>query len=69
MPKSKTRKNHKSKVAARNAGIKNEGAKAQKFQKEFIENLIKQEQEKGLFNNNTTLDPMMNGPIIDGPVL
>lgn len=69
MPKSKTRKNHKSKVAARNAGIKNEGAKAQKFQKEFIENLIKQEQEKGLFNNNTTLDPIMNGPIIDGPVL
>jgi hypothetical protein len=69
MPKSKTRKNHKSKVAARNAGIKNQSAKAQKFQREFIENLIKQEQEKGMFNNNTTLDPIANGPIIEGPML
>jgi hypothetical protein len=69
MPKSKSRKNHKQKVAARKTAIKSEGAKAQKFQKEFIENLIKQEQEKGLFNNNITLDPVMNGPIIEGPTL
>lgn len=69
MPKSKARKSHKKKVAARNTGIKNEGARAQKFQKEFIENLIKQEQEKGLFNNNPTLDPTLNGPMIEGPTL
>lgn len=69
MPKSKNRKNHKQKVAARRTMIKNETAKAQKFQREFIENLIKQEQEKGMFNNNPTLDPVMNGPIIEGPTL
>lgn len=69
MPKSKARKNHKSKVEARRVAVKNETTKAQKFQKEFIENLIKQEQEKGLFNNNITLDPVMNGPIIEGPIL
>jgi hypothetical protein len=69
MPKSKARKNHKQKVAARRVAVKNETAKAQKFQREFIENLIKQEQEKGMFNNNPTLDPLLNGPIIEGPTL
>ena len=69
MPKSKNRKNHKSKVDARRIAIKNEGVKAQKFQREFIENLIKQEQEKGMFNNNPTLDPLLNGPIVEGPTL
>jgi hypothetical protein len=69
MPKSKTRKNHKQKVAARKVAVKNETVKAQKFQKEFIENLIKQEQEKGMFNNNPTLGPLLNGPIIEGPTL
>jgi hypothetical protein len=69
MPKSKARKNHKQKVAARRVAVKNETVKAQKFQREFIENLIKQEQEKGMFNNNPTLDPLLNGPIIEGPTL
>jgi hypothetical protein len=69
MPKSKARKNHKQKVAARRVAVKNESVKAQKFQREFIENLIKQEQEKGMFNNNPTLDPLLNGPIIEGPTL
>lgn len=69
MPKSKLRKNHKQKVDARRVAIKNETAKMKKFQKEFIENLIKQEQEKGMFNNNPTLDPVLNGPIIEGPTL
>lgn len=65
MPKSKSRKDHKKKVAARNAGVKNEGARVQKAQKEFITNLIKQEQEKGLFDNVQT-GPMMSGPMIGG---
>ncbi len=69
MPKSKARKNHKQKVAARRVAVKNESVKAQKFQREFIENLIKQEQEKGMFNNNPTLDPLLNGPIVEGPTL
>ena len=62
MPKSKSRKNHKSKVAARNAAVKNESARVQKAQKEFITNLIKQEQEKGLFDN-VQAGPMMSGPM------
>jgi len=68
MPKSKVRKSHKKKVAARKVAIKNETTKAQKFQREFIENLIKQEQERGMFNNNPTLDTI-NEPIVEGPIL
>jgi hypothetical protein len=68
MPKSKSRKNHKSKVAARNVAVKNESARVQKAQKEFIMNLIKQEQEKGLFDN-VQAGPMMDGPMIgNGPL-
>ena len=65
MPKSKSRKNHKSKVAARNVAVKNESTRVQKAQKEFIMNLIKQEQEKGLFDN-AQAGPMMSGPMIGG---
>lgn len=37
----------------------------EKMQKEFLMNLIKQEQEKGMFENN----PSINGPIVgDGPM-
>jgi hypothetical protein len=67
MPKSKTRKNHKSKVAARNTAVKNESTKVQKAQKEFIMNLIKQEQEKGAFDN-VQAGPMMSGPL-SGPLM
>ena len=45
MPKSKNRKGHSKKVATRNMLIKNNKHKAQKVQKEFIENLIKQEKD------------------------
>ena len=65
MPKSKSRKNLKSKVAARNVAVKNESTRVQKAQKEFIMNLIKQEQEKGLFDN-AQAGPMMSGPMIGG---
>lgn len=67
MPKSKNRKSHKSKVATRNMLIKNNKHKAQKVQKEFIENLIKQEQEKGLFNNNPSISD--TEAILDAPVI
>jgi hypothetical protein len=68
MPKSKARKNHKSKVAARNVAVKNESARVQKAQKEFIMNLIKQEQEKGLFDN-AQAGPMVSGPMVSGPMI
>ena len=64
----KHRKNHKQKLSARNARLAQEKSKAQKFQKEFIMNLIKQEQEKGLFDNTTNINTI-DGPTIDGPVI
>ncbi len=82
---SKQRKNHRKKVQARNQRLAEQKRKQEKFQREFIMNLIKQEQEKGLFENaqnisegpildNTIQSPMLNsldinGPILDGPVI
>ena len=69
MASTKHRKNHKQKLAARNNRLANEKSNAQKFQKEFIMNLIKDEQAKGLFDNTTSIAPIGNidGSIIDGP--
>jgi len=68
--KSKHRKDHKKKVQARNQRLSEQKRKQEKFQREFIMNLIKQEQEKGLFDNSKNLDgPILDGPILDGPVL
>ena len=58
----KAAKEHRKKVQLRNNKLKAEKTKTDKFQKEFIMNLIKQEQEKGLFDNN----PSLSGPSIDG---
>jgi len=69
MPKSKHRKNHKQKLQARKNRIAGEKAHAQKRQREFIMNLIKQEQEKGMFDNVQSIDPIIDGPIIDGPAV
>jgi protein involved in ribonucleotide reduction len=67
MSKSKNRKDHKKKVAARNVKIKQQKSKMEKIQREFINQLIKMEKEKGLFDNTTKVDDL--GPIIDGPVI
>jgi hypothetical protein len=70
MPKSKHRKNHKQKVQARNNRIANEKSQAQKFQREFIMNLIKEEQGKGMFENTPSINsPIIDTPIIDGPAI
>jgi hypothetical protein len=70
--KSKHRKNHKQKVQARKNRIANEKQQAQKAQREFIMNLIKQEQDKGMFvdtpNVNLNDGPVLDGPVFDGPV-
>jgi hypothetical protein len=68
MPKSKHRKNHKQKVAARKVRLENDKKRVQKAQREFFMNLIKEEQEKGLFENTTPIQdviPENQGPIID----
>ena len=70
----KHRKNHKQKVQARKNRLANEKIQAQKFQKEFIMNLIKEEQNKGLFDNTVNANSAItdsqvlgDGPIIEGP--
>ena len=62
---SKHRKNHKKKLAQRKTKVAQDKARYQKAQKEFIMNLIKREQESGMFENNPTINPA--GPIIDVP--
>jgi hypothetical protein len=61
----KAAKEHRRKVQARNNKLKNEKDKVQKLQKEFIMNMIKKEQEKGMFENNQTINPSIDGPAID----
>jgi hypothetical protein len=68
MPKSRQRKNHKQKVANRNKRIAENKARMDKMKREYIMNLIKQEQEKGMFDNTPLLNPQ-EGPVIDGPVI
>lgn len=70
MPKSKQRKNHKQKVSDRNKNVENAKKQAQNAQREFINNLIKKEQESGKFENNPELKELVNNAIIvDGPTL
>lgn len=73
MGKSRHRKNHAKKLKARQDRMKQEKSKVAKMQREFIMNLIKKEQEKGLFDNtqaiNPTTGPIIEGPIIDGPII
>lgn len=63
----KAAKEHRRKVQARNGRIKQQKEKVQKMQKDFIMNLIKQEQEKGMFENNPNISPIpgLNGPAVD----
>jgi len=80
MPKSKHRKNHKKKLAARKERIKNEKRRYEKMQREFINQLIEKEREKGMYDNmpevpNTdgatvstpSTDSNGDDPIIEGP--
>jgi len=62
----KATKEHRKRVQARNNKIKQQKTKMENMQREFLMNLIKQEQEKGMFENN----PSLNGPIVgDGPMI
>jgi hypothetical protein len=66
----KAAKEHRKKVQARNNKIKQDKSKEQKMQREFIMNLIKQEQEKGLFENNpiiNSVDSITDSTIVEGP--
>lgn len=70
MGNTKHRKNHKQKLQARKDRIKQEKNKVQKMQKDFIMNLIKKEQEKGMFDNIPTINPAgLEGTVIEGPTI
>ena len=65
----KAQKEHKKRVQARNQKIKEQKSRVDKLKREFIINLIKQEQEKGAFDNSLPIDGSVDGSIIDGPVI
>ena len=67
MGNSKHRKDHKKKLQARKNKMQQEKNRMQKMQKDFLMNLIKKEQDKGMFNDNPTIPPMVNNPVIEGP--
>ena len=56
----KAAKEHRRKIQARNNKIKQDKDRTQKLQREFIMNLIKQEQEKGLFENNQDVNQIVS---------
>ena len=65
MATSKNKKDHKKRVQSRNNRIANEKIHAQKIQREFIMNLIKEEQGKGMFENTPSISPIIDTSIID----
>jgi len=70
MPKSRHRKNHKQKVQVRKKKIQDAKSRVASLQRKFIMDLINKEKEKGLFENNPTINgPILDGPILDGPIL
>jgi hypothetical protein len=64
MGNSKHRKDHKKKLAQRKTKMAQDKARYEKAKREFIMDLIKKEQERGMFENNPTINPV--GPIVDG---
>jgi hypothetical protein len=68
MPKSKHRKNHKKKLAARKDKLAQNKKRYEKMQREFISQLIEQEKQKGMFENMPEI-PNVDGPSTDGPVV
>lgn len=67
MPKSKNRKNHKKKVAARNQRLADNKRRVEKAQREFIMDLIKREQENGAFENTPSIS--IDGPTVDSSTI
>jgi len=72
MARSKTKKEHKKRVAKRNNIIQQERKRYEKAQKEFLMKLIEEEKQKGLFNNPVQKlgeIPTFDLPTIGGPNL
>jgi anaerobic ribonucleoside-triphosphate reductase len=58
MPKSKTRKNHKQKLKARNLKIKHAKKQVENQRQRILEQLINQEQEAGKFDENVNREDL-----------
>lgn len=72
MGNTKHRKNHKKKVQARKSKMTQDKNRMQKMQKEFIMDLIKKEQERGAFKDNSTIQPVGVGNDVghvEGPAI
>jgi hypothetical protein len=73
MAKSRNRKGHKQKVAARNQKIQAQKNAMKKWQQSMLENLIAQEQAKGMYgsasNEAPLVDPNKGDLLMDGPEL
>jgi hypothetical protein len=69
MPTAKHRKNHKKKAQAYKLRLQDNKRRADKFQRELVMKLIEQEKQKGLFENNPTINHPTINPILplDGP--
>jgi hypothetical protein len=66
MPKSRQRKNHKKKVNVRNKNVEDSKKQEKKANREFVDNIIKKEQENGKFDNNTLIE---DSKITFGPII
>lgn len=62
----KKEKEHRKKVAARNAKIKQDQSRYQKIQKEMLMKLIEEEKKKGMFDNIPQISSMGSDVNIDG---
>lgn len=68
MPKSKTRKNHKKKLKARNLKIQHAKNNLEKQKQRILEQLIAEEQAAGKFDNNVNGDNLIIDDVdIQGP--
>ena len=65
MPTSKHRAKHKQKVKARNKKIADDKIAMKNAQRKYIMDLIKKEQDRGAFENNPSINPLIEGPQID----
>ena len=73
MAKSRHRKNHKQKVAARKQKVEQNKNRMRKWQQNMLEQFIAQEQAQGAFNgtasNTPLVDPNAGDIIMEGPSL
>ncbi len=67
---SKSKKEHRKKVTARNLRIKQDQERYYKIQKEALMKMINEEKKNGLFENLPqipSLEPSLQQGVIDGP--